>query len=239
MVEQERGLGRLLYRAVSGDMEDSARDVERLLEHQPWARVVRRHEKEDAEALLVIESRDRRWLSRRSDRNRNETIEHRYTLRAVLEVAGRSQHLRQDQDFTERPYSYRNDDQHFREAAEKLVDQAGDVLLRSLDDLRPDRPTAGFVHQAKHTLLIKGDGLEVVSVEPGSPAERAGLQAKDRIRRIDGEKGTDEMDYRVLTWWLQPPGTRVALEVERNKQRQTLTLTLLPRSRWSAAPEPD
>lgn len=71
------------------------------------------------------------------------------------------------------------------------------------------------------------------SVEPGSPAERAGLQVKDRIRRIDDEKGTDQMDERARTWWVEPPGTRVALEVERNKQRQTVALALLPRSQWA------
>jgi hypothetical protein len=41
------------------------------------------------------------------------------------------------------------------------------------------------------------------------------------------------MDYRVRTWWVEGTGTRVSLEVERNKARQTLQLTLLPRSDWS------
>jgi membrane-associated protease RseP (regulator of RpoE activity) len=73
----------------------------------------------------------------------------------------------------------------------------------------------------------------VVSVERGSPAEQAGLQPGDRIRRIGQEKGTDQMNAMVWEWWTQPTGTRVSLEVERKKERAPFELTLLPREKWA------
>ncbi len=239
-LEGEKGLNRILSAAGRGDVADSARDLELLFAHARWARLVSR----DPEAVVTIDARERIERSRSYDKKGNVSINHRYRVDASVEMNRRRSQVYAENDFTEGPYSTRNDSDQFEKVAEKLMDQISGVILADLDSLRPDRPDAGFAHTVKHKLLVKGDGLEVQTVAAGSPAEQAGLQLKDRIRRLDDEKGTDQMDYRVRTWWVESPGTRVSVEVERNKQRQTLQLTLLPRREWgsgaarSTRPEP-
>lgn len=233
-LEGEKGLSRILSAAGRGDVGRTAIDVERLLAASRWARLVSR----EPEVRVSIDSRERYERGRKTDDKGNVSIDHRYRADGSVEIGGRRMTVRAEQDFTEGQYSTRNDDDQFRKVAEKLVAEITNIVMASLDDLRPHRPEAGFAHAPKYKLLIKGDGLEVRDVAPGSPAERAGLQIKDRIRRIDDEKGTDQMDARVRTWWTEPPGTRVSLEIERNKQRQTVQLTLLPRAEWASAPAP-
>ena len=230
-LEGEKGLSRILSAAGRGDVADTARDVESLLAgpNRRWARIV----SEEPEAIVVIENRERVERSRSRDKKGNITINHTYRVEGAVEIDRRRSSIRAEVDFSEGPYSTRNDDEQFRKVAEKLVGEVATVVWASLDDLRPNRPTAGFEHQVKHKMFFKGDGLEVTAVEPGSPAAQAGLQLKDRIRRIDDEKGTDQMDARVRTFWTESPGTRVALEVERNKQRQNLSLTLMPHGEWA------
>jgi hypothetical protein len=237
-LEGEKGLGRVFSSASKGDVGASANDVEDLLRSRPWLRMASSNE---AEVLVTIESRERYERRRSTDKEGKESIDHRYKVSGSVDVGGRRMPVRIEHDFTEKEYSTREDRDQFRKAAEKFVAETIGLINASLNDLRPDRPEAGFEHAAKYKLLVKGDGLEVRSVEPGSPAEEAGLQVKDRIRRIDAEKGTDQMDERARTWWVEEPGTAVMLDVERNKQRQSIRLTLMPRSQWaggSPAPAP-
>jgi hypothetical protein len=229
-LEGQKGLGRIFSAAGSGDVARTADDVEDELQEERWLRLV---SGDDAEVLVTITQRERVERSRKVDKDGKESINHRYSARGVVEVAGRRDTVSAEVDFTEGA-SYRNDDDQFEKVAEKLRDQINQVIFANLDALRPDRPQAGFDHKRKYKLLVKGDGLEVLAVEPGSPAEKAGLQLKDRIRRIDSEKGTDQMDYRARTWWTEGAGTRILLEVEREKQRQNVELTLLPRNDWAS-----
>lgn len=230
-LEGEKGLGRIFSAAGRGDAAATANDVERLLARMRWARLVSR----EPEVVVTIDSRERYERGRRTDKKGNVSIDHHYRADGSVEVGRRRMTVRAEHDFTEGGYSTRNDSEQFQKVAEKLVTEITGVVMGYLDELRPNRPLAGFEHQAKYKLLFKGDGLEVKSVEPGSPAEAAGLQVKDRIRRIDEEKGTDQMDARARTWWTEAPGTRVSVEYERNKQRQTVQLTLLPREEWASA----
>jgi hypothetical protein len=232
-LEGEKGLGRVFSSASKGDVGASADDVEDLLRRHRWLRV---GVSNDAEVVVTVESRERFERRRSTDKEGKESIDHRYKIYGTVDVAGRRQPVRIEHDFTEKEYSTRDDREQFKKVAEKFVAEASSLILLSINELRPDRPEAGFEHAAKYKLLVKGDGLEVRSVEPGSPAEEAGLQVKDRIRRLDDEKGTDQMDYRVRTWWTERPGTRVSVEYERNKARQTVELVLLARGDWADAP---
>jgi hypothetical protein len=241
-LEGEKGLGRVFSAASRGDVSATADDVEGLLRSRRWIRL---EDSDRAEVVITIQGRERYERRRTTDKEGKESIDHRYKASGTVEVAGRRLPVNIEHDFTEKEYSTRDDAEQFRKVAEKFVAESLGLILQSLDELRPDRPEAGFEHQAKYKLLVKGDGLEVKSVEPGSPAEEAGLQVKDRIRRIDAEKGTDQMDERARTWWFEEPGTAVMLDVERNKQRQSMRLVLLPRAQWAggsgapAAPRAD
>ena len=62
-------------------------------------------------------------------------------------------------------------------------------------------------------------GFRVTQVYPGTEASKAGLKVGDRIRRIGIEGGTPQMDEIVWTWPLEAPGTRVSMEIERDKRR--------------------
>ncbi|MGP3593549.1 sigma E protease regulator RseP [Vagococcus sp. WN89Y] len=64
----------------------------------------------------------------------------------------------------------------------------------------------------------------LAEVQPGSAASKAGLQAGDRIVKVDGQQLTQWMTFVTLV--RDNPGTSLALEVER--QGVPLSLTLIP-----------
>src|SRR6516225_6151330 len=70
-------------------------------------------------------------------------------------------------------------------------------------------------------------GVEVKSVHPNSPAERAGLKTKDLIIGINGDKTDSESSWiRLLNraWLEGKPGDTVVLTVQRAGQAQPLTI---------------
>jgi len=79
-------------------------------------------------------------------------------------------------------------------------------------------------------LLGDGDALSIADVAPGSAAARAGLQAKDRITAIGGEKVTWKslLDWRAK-FRAMPVGTKVKVERERGGKRETVELVLTDR----------
>ena len=80
------------------------------------------------------------------------------------------------------------------------------------------------------------DPVEIVRVIPGTPAERAGLKAGDRIMTVDGidvkDLTTDEVAQRVRG----QEGSQVVLGVQRGTQDLTFTLT---RARFSVPLQTD
>lgn len=231
----ERGLSRIMAGAASGDTDDTARDVEREFQKLRWLRLVER----DPEVKVTIDRRERTETSRSTDKNGGVTINHRYTASATLQLGRDRDRIDAEKTYSQGPTSSRDDAGQFDDVAKELASRIALRISQNLDSMRPNRPQAGFDHKIKYRMLVRGDGLEVTAVAPGSPAEAAGLQVNDRIRTIDGEKGTDPMNARVNGWWTDPPGARFNVEIERNKQRQTVQLSLLPQSKWggrSAAP---
>jgi hypothetical protein len=234
----EKGFGRIMSSASTGDVEDTASDLEGQLRKFPWLQLVGR----DPEVTVLVDRRSRTETSRTTNKKGEVTINHRYTASATVAIGdGERDRVEADTTYSQGPSATRDDSSHFDTVAKELANNISSRILQSLDRLRPNRPQAGFAHKAKYKMLFRGDGLEVVSVEPGSPAEEAGLQVGDRIRAIDGEKGTDQMNSKVLSWWTDLPGARYNLEVERNKQRRPVQISLLPPARWggrSARPAP-
>ncbi|MGH8800776.1 MAG: Do family serine endopeptidase [Casimicrobiaceae bacterium] len=73
--------------------------------------------------------------------------------------------------------------------------------------------------------LPDSDGALVGSVEKGSPAEKAGFQTGDIIRKIDGVAMTDSTDVTSRIGNLQP-GTKISVEVWRDRKPVTLNATV-------------
>jgi len=71
----------------------------------------------------------------------------------------------------------------------------------------------------------KGRGTVVARVEPGQPAEKAGLKQGDVIVKVDGKDVTPDQ---TLSYFVAnvKPGTRVPLELYRDGKRQTLSITV-------------
>lgn len=73
--------------------------------------------------------------------------------------------------------------------------------------------------------LDRPEGALVASVEPGGPAAKAGLQAGDVVRRIDGRPVVGSGDLPAYVGQALP-GQQVALEVWRKGEARTLHATL-------------
>ena len=229
-IEGSKGLSRILAGASEGDTAATAREVEKALSGTRSFRMV----PIGGEAIVHVERRARIEASRSRNKEGVESVTHRYSTHATVTIGDSRRSVDAEATHSYRVYQTRDDAAHFRALANELAAKATAEILSRLDELRPDRPLHGFTHRAKYKMLFKGDGLEVVSVERGGPAEHAGLQAGDRIRRISAEKGTDQMNTMVWEWWTERPGTRVTLEVERKKERAPFELTLLPREQWAS-----
>ncbi len=230
-LSNEKGFGRLMSSAASGDVEDTASDLVGQLRKYPWMTVVGN----DPDVTVVVDRRARAETSRSTDKKGGVTVNHRYEASATVTIGGRDRdRVEAETTYSQCPTCSRDDSTQFDNVAKELAGNVAARILQSLDSLRPNRPQAGFGHKAKYKMLFRGDGLEVTDVESGSPAEAAGLQVGDRIRSIDGEKGTDQMNTKVLSWWTELPGARYNLEVERNKQRRQVQLSLAPPAKWGS-----
>lgn len=225
------GLGGLLSASISGNVEESARDLELALKSFRIVRLTA--EKPEVVATVTHRSRSE---SSATDRQGRVTLTHRYNANATVQVGSDRVPVSASTTFTQGPGVYRDDALQFRNLANTFASEVVATINSRIDTLRPGRPQHGFDFQAKYRFMIKGDGLEVTAVTPGSPAEKAGLHVKDRIRSINGEKGTDQMKGLASSWWVEPSGTRFVLEVERDKKRQNMDLTLLPAAQWGGAP---
>lgn len=72
------------------------------------------------------------------------------------------------------------------------------------------------------------EGIIVTQVGPGSPADRAGLRARDVITSVDGQKTVDETDLgQYLT--RRKPGDVVRLSVTRGSEQRTIEVALAER----------
>ncbi len=73
--------------------------------------------------------------------------------------------------------------------------------------------------------LESNRGEFVQAVEPGEPADRAGLRAGDIVIKVDGKDVTPDQTLSFLVANIEP-GTRVPLEIIRDGQRRTVNITV-------------
>jgi putative serine protease PepD len=83
----------------------------------------------------------------------------------------------------------------------------------------------GYMGVESSDVIDGGDGAEVAEVVPGGPAERAGLQPGDIIKKIDGNDVREPADVAAAIE-TRGPGDKVEVEVERSGSRKTIDVTL-------------
>ncbi len=108
--------------------------------------------------------------------------------------------------------------------ARRVVDQlikSGKVIRGYLGVM----PQAISPDQAKQLNVPEGQGAQIASVMPGSPAEKAGLKLDDVITAIDGKPVADPAALRVRTFTLEA-GTEVPVKIVRGGQEQTIRVAI-------------
>ena len=73
--------------------------------------------------------------------------------------------------------------------------------------------------------LENNRGEFIQAVEPGEPADRAGLRAGDIVVKVNGKDVTPDQTLSFLVANIEP-GTRVPLEIIRDGQRRTVNITV-------------
>jgi hypothetical protein len=202
-----------------GELPGVVRSVQGSLAIKPGLQL----DEKDPEVVVTIDGLDHQELERGTDPiSGKPTLKHLYRGQGSLQLGGQRLPLVVDRFLTEGAGTLRLDTVEYHGLSGDVAAKVSEIIQEHLDALRPERAQAGFTHR----------DLRVKTVEPGSPAEKAGLKLEDRIRRLDTEKKGSKMHDRIRSWWMEKAGTRVAVEIERDKQRQTLELVLLPRSAW-------
>jgi putative serine protease PepD len=101
-----------------------------------------------------------------------------------------------------------------------------DDAIQIVDSLRSGGvPTQGFLGVATQDSAGNDLGAVVVSVNPGGPADQAGVKAGDVITSIDGVSVTDSASLGKAIR-SHEPGEAVQITVDRDGSSQTLTPTL-------------
>lgn len=111
------------------------------------------------------------------------------------------------------------------------VDELKDVLSQLLSTGRVARGRLGVFIQQVDPALAKALGLDrpkgalVGEVEPGGPADRAGIRAGDLVVRVDQAEiaRSDELPRLIAR---HAPGSRVKLEIMRDRATLTVEVTL-------------
>jgi S1-C subfamily serine protease len=98
-------------------------------------------------------------------------------------------------------------------AAKGIVDEL-------IKDGNYERPYLGISAQASF------QGVQVMEVEPDGPAAKAGLQPGDIITGVQGEDNQDASEALDTILFDRKPGDTVTLDVLRNGESTSVTITL-------------
>jgi len=95
-------------------------------------------------------------------------------------------------------------------------------------DRRPtgvtDRSTPGYLGFNADSIPAAGGGVILSEIHPGSPAEKAGFKAGDVIKGVNGTSIKTLEDLKAVA--SLPPGSVVAMEIEREGKRLKITATV-------------
>jgi carboxyl-terminal processing protease len=120
---------------------------------------------------------------------------------------------------------------------EKMMQGAIQGMLQSLGDehtsyMNPDqygqlnRPLEGEYEGIGAWVDPSGDYLTIVSPMPGSPAEKAGIKAGDKVTAVNGKNMTGVDGNLVIRQVLGPAGTTVTLTIARPGETNTFDVVI-------------
>lgn len=101
-----------------------------------------------------------------------------------------------------------------------------------------ERPFLGVTLQDLYTIppeIVRSEmnlpedvnsGVVISSVQPGSPAESAGLQQLDLVTALDGNAVNNMMELRQYLYYEKEPGDEMTIDYYRNGEQQSVTATL-------------
>jgi S1-C subfamily serine protease len=98
---------------------------------------------------------------------------------------------------------------------------AAAVWLTLLANAAQARPFMGI----QYKLNSDGKGMLIMEVQGDSPAEKAGLKAKDVILKINGTEPTSLQEFREIIGLLKV-GDTVTLEIRRDDKEEKVKVTL-------------
>jgi carboxyl-terminal processing protease len=99
--------------------------------------------------------------------------------------------------------------------------------------MRPDvyrhmtEETTGEFDGVGLELTVRNEQMVVISPIPDSPGERAGIQPGDRLLEIDGAATKDLSLTEAIRRLKGPPGTRIALKIQRDGMPEPRAVTLI------------
>lgn len=121
----------------------------------------------------------------------------------------------------------------------QMVDEAIDAMIKELDP-HSDYMTAEEVAEMNEPLQggfdgigisfnMMNDTLFIVEVIVGGPSEKVGLQAGDRIMKVNGENiaGVKMSSKEVMKRLKGPKGTKVEVSVKRRNQKEWIDFTIV------------
>ncbi|MCG3128548.1 MAG: hypothetical protein CHACPFDD_03437 [Phycisphaerae bacterium] len=99
------------------------------------------------------------------------------------------------------------------------------IPVRHLWELLPSMLDIERRERVRLGLQVAGWDARVTAIRPGSPAERAGVRAGDRVVRLNGQPLSDSIDYyaRLLR---QKPGSKLNLQLQRGDKAVTVAVPL-------------
>lgn len=110
------------------------------------------------------------------------------------------------------------------------VDETLAVLEQLREQASGTTRTEGFLGVSLEARTDGGVGSIIATVQPGSPAEEAGINVGDIVLAVDGEPVNGQAGL-VAAIRDRSPGDTISIELVRDEQRVTLSATLVARPR--------
>jgi S1-C subfamily serine protease len=110
------------------------------------------------------------------------------------------------------------------------VDEVLSVLSQLREQASGTRREEGFLGVSLEARTDGGVGSIIATVQPGSPADKAGINVGDIVLAVDGEPVNGQAGL-VAAIRDREPGDSISIELVREGQRVTVTATLVARPR--------